>query len=195
MTKVTKEKNLGLNDVINVETNEGNFYISFEKDLNLYFSYLGSKLEDKDEYSFTIDKENAFLYECFDELYNSVESEKPFKYSDNLPDKDYLYPLSNTCVELDHGCGIIEWHSDDEADYDSASVLEIMPYIDSYIVTFKKSKSKVGHSAYSVCIKNGGSKYDPYNISFMIMYNKLHEHNFELDNNVLEEGYSRTRKR
>lgn len=195
MTKVTKEKNLGLNDVINIETKEGNFYISFENDLNLYFSYSGNNVEEEDEYSFTIDKENNFLYDCFDKLYDSIESEKPFKYSQNLPDTDYVYPLSEVGLELDHGDGIIAWHSDDELNYDSASVLEIMPYIDSYIVTFKKSKSKVGHSAYSVCIKNGGSGYDPYNASFAIMYNALREHDFELDNKVLDEGYSRTRKR
>ena len=195
MIKVTKENNWGENDVINVQTNEGNFYISFEKDLNLYFSYSGNNIEDEDEYSFTIDKENAFLYECFDELYDSIESEMPFKYSENLPNTDCVYPLSKVCVELDHGDGIIDWHSEDESNYDLASVLEIMPYIDSYIVTFKKSKSKMGHSAYSVCIKNGGSGYDPYNASFMIMYNKLRGHNFELDNNSLDKGYIRTLKR
>lgn len=193
MTRVNKEKNLVMNDVINVQTEEGSFYISFEKDLNLYFSYLGNTIDDKDEYSFSIDKENLFLYECFDELYDSIESEKPFKYSDNLLNPDYVYPLSKVSTEFIHEYETIDFHSEDE-DYDLSSVLKIKKGKDSYVVSFKKSKAKVGHSAYSVCIKNGGSRYDPYNVSFMIMYNKLRAHDFDLDN-VQSKGYNKVLKR
>lgn len=181
MISVSKEKNSVMNDVINVQTDEGNFYISFEGDLNLYFSYLGNTLDDKDEYSFTIDKSNSFLYECFDDLYESVMNEMPFRNSDTLLNTDEVFPL-NHGGELVHDDGIIDWHSDDEDNYDLSSALLIEPDMDFYRITFKKSKEKTGHNAYSVCIKNGGSLYDPYNAAFMIMYNRLRNHDFELDN-------------
>ena len=192
MIKVVKEHNWGQNDVINIQTNEGNLYIAFGKDLNLYFSYSGNNIENKDEYRFVIDKECGFLYECFDNLYDSVMSEKPFKYSDNLLDTDFSYPLSKCAMELVHDDEIIDWHSDDCNNYDLSSVLSIEKDLDSYLVTFKKSKERIGHSAYSVCIRNGNSGYDPYNASFMIMYNKLRNHDFELENT---NDFVRTRKR
>ena len=55
MIRVTKENNDGLNSVINVETSEGSFYISFEKNLNLNFSYLGNNVDNECYYSFVID--------------------------------------------------------------------------------------------------------------------------------------------
>ena len=178
MTKVTKEKNMSMNDVINIETEEGNFYISFEKNCNLYFTYSGNKLENDDEYSFTIKNDNSFVYQCFDELYDSIISERPFKYSENLAHPEYVYPLSRTRVELVHNNEIIDWHSDDDMDYDLASVKKKKKEDNDYMMTFKKSKSAVGHNAYSVCIDNANSGYDPYNISFMILYNKLRRYDF-----------------
>ena len=93
MINVTKEKNWTMNDIINVQTSEGNFYILFERDLNLYFSYLGNNLDDKDEYSFIVNMDDSFLYKCFDELYDSIHSEIPFKHSEHIRDIDYIYPL------------------------------------------------------------------------------------------------------
>ncbi len=192
MIKVTKEKNMSMNDVVNIETEEGNFYISFEKNCNLYFSYLPNKLESNDEYSFTIKNDNSFVYKCFDELYDSIISERPFKYSENLAHPEYVYPLSKTCVELVHDDGIIDWHSDDDKDYDLSSTLSIRREESDYIVTFKKSKSVPGHKAYSVCIDNANSGYDPYNISFVVFYNKLRRHDFSKIN---DEKFVLVRKR
>lgn len=192
MISVTKDKNSSMNDIINVQTKEGNFYISFEKDLNLYFSYLGNALDDKEEYSFIIDKSNSFLYECFDDLYESIMEEKPFMNSDSLTNSDEVFPMSYG-AELVYD-GVIEWHSDDAENYDLSSILSIEYILDSYELTFKKSKEKIGHNAYSVCIKNGGSLYDPYNAAFMIMYNRLRNHDFELDN-VKTDNITKVRKR
>ena len=197
MIKVVKEHNWGQNNVISIQTKEGSFYISFERDLNLYFSYSGNNLEDKNEYKFTINKENPFIYECFDNLYDSIMSERPYRYSKNLANTEYVYPLSKCCCELVHGDDIIDWHSDDEP-YDLANVLRISKdEDDNYIVCFingKKSSLDTVNS--SVRIRNGNSYYDPYNASFMIMYNNLREHDFELDNNIQnKESFVRTRKR
>lgn len=194
MVKVTKEHNWGQNDVVNIQTKEGNFYISFEKDLNLYFSYLGNNVEDKDDYTFIIDQYSGYVYNCFDMLYDSVMSEKPYKYSDNLLDTEHVYPLSKCALELVHDDGVIEWHSDDCKDYDLSSVLSIERGLGFYKVGFKKSKEKNDPSAFSVCIKNGNSGYDPYNVSFMIMYNKLRDYDFELEKKC-EDKKNKIRKR
>ena len=195
MTKVTKEKNNVMNDIINVETEKGNFYISFERDYNLYFSYLQNSF-DSNDCAFSIGKDNLFLYQCFDELYDSVMSEQPFKYSANLAHPEYIYPLSKCAIELVHDDGIIDLHSEDDKNYDLASTLSIEKGEDCYTVSFKKSDSVIGHRAYSVCIKNANSGYDPYNASFMIMYNKLREHDFDLDNNLtFDKSNIKVRKR
>ena len=194
MTRVTKEKNKVMNDVINVETNTGNFYISFERDFNLYFSYLPNNAN-SDDCKFYIGKDNMFLYKCFDELYDSVMSEKPFKYSKNLAHPEYTYALSKCKTELVHD-GIIDIHSEDDHDYDLASTLSISKDEDFYVLDFKKSKSLTSYNAYSVCIKNASSGYDPYNAAFMIMYNNLRNHDFELDNcDVLDKPNVKLRKR
>ena len=190
MIDVTKEKTRGMRDIINIHTKEGLFYIAFESDMNLYFSYSGNNLEDKDEYRFTIDKDNPFLYECFDNLYDSVINQKPYRYSENLANTEYIYPLARCTCELIHDDGIIEWHSDDEP-YDLGSVLSISKdEEENYILGFKRAKD--GNC--SVRIRNGGSCYDPYNASFMIMYNRLCDYDFELDK-VISSGNSRVRKR
>ena len=180
MTKVTKEKNWGTNDVIIIQTKEGCCYISFEKDMNLYFSYSGNKLEDAEGYyRFMIDKENAFLCEKFDELFDAITSQKPFKSSKNL-NRDYGHSLLNFQNSLFKD-GVIEWHSD-EAEYDLSSILYIEKNDNGFLVTFKKGNfDEFDRFNYRVCIKSVDSRYDPYNTSFMIMYNDLNEHDFELE--------------
>jgi hypothetical protein len=190
MIDVTKEKTRGMRDIVNIHTDEGLFSIAFEKDMNLYFNYSANKLEKRDEYNFTITKDNPFVYECFDNLYDSVMNQRPYRYSENLANTEYIYPLSKCCAELVHGDGIIDWHSDDEP-YDTGSALTISKdENENYILNFKRSSE----GKTSVRIKNGGSLYDPYNASFMIVYNKLREHNFELDKE-LSSGVGRVRKR
>lgn len=185
MVKVTKEKAACNRDIVNVHTDDGVLSIYFAKDMNLYFDYSGNNIENNSEYRFTINKECPFLYECFDNLYDSVMSQRPYRYSENLANTEYVYLLSKCCCELVHDDDIIDWHSDNE-DYDLSSVLAIIKEDDSYILNFKRARD--GHSF--VRIRNGGSGYDPYNAAFMIMYNKIRNHDFELDKDM-----SRVRKR
>lgn len=190
MIKVTKEKNWGTCDIINIQNEEGNLYISFEKDLNLYFSYLG--VEDK--FDITINKDNGFLYECFDELYDSIQSEMPFKYSNSLYNAAYYYPVSECGLSIVDGC--IKLYSEESSDKELSSSLSIKKLDDSYLVSMEKDKEKQGNSAYRLCVNNAVSIYDPYNVSFVIMYNKMRDYDFTLDNEkALEKGNSRVRKR
>ena len=43
-----------------------------------------------------------------------------------------------------------------------------------------------------VCIKNANSRYNPYNVTFMTMYNKLMSYDMEQE---IEKGTARTRER
>ena len=196
MIRVTKENNDGLNSVINVETSEGSFYISFEKNLNLSFSYLGNNVDNEGYYSFVIDKSNGYFYKCFNDLYDSIINQRPYRYSDNLANTEYIFPLNN-CKEKLVKDGIIEWHSDYEP-YDTANILSIIKNEDAdYILTFFDNGKTPYNNEHTVYIQNGGSRYDPYNATFMILYNKLRNYDFEryYDEGIDNTGFIRTRKR
>lgn len=193
MTKLTKDTNLDGTDVINIETEEGLFYMYLSSDLNIYFDYSNSDIDDKKEYSFKIVNDNSFVYKSFNDLYDAFMSEKPYKYSDNLYNPKYVYPLSDCKINPVDDKGRISIHNEQE-DIEVASKLLIEKNDDDYIVTFKKGLNMIpGNDTCKVCIKNGGSSYDPYNLPFVIMYNSLREHDFELDE--VEKGISRTIKR
>ncbi len=76
--------------------------------------------------------------------------------------------------------GKIEWHSD-EFPYDEASILSISKEKDAYIVEFKLSDKRNMFSTHSIRICNSGSRYYSYNASFMNMYNKLLEYDYDKD--------------
>ena len=71
----------------------------------------------------------------------------------------------------------IKLYSDDFAFIYNASNFTIKKFKDIFIVTFTKSKTEEFNSCYfptySVRIRNSGSRYEPFNIPFMSMYEKL----------------------
>lgn len=74
---------------------------------------------------------------------------------------------------------VIDWHSDDFI-YENASRVIIKPVEDEYEIIFVKSKKEYDDGmfmTFSVRFRNSGSRYEPYNILFMDMYNKLKEYN------------------
>ena len=77
--------------------------------------------------------------------------------------------------------GAITWYCDDFADLNNASNFCIKKYKDYFLLTFKKSKIELFNGCffptYSVRIRNSGSRYEPFNISFMGMYQKLKDYN------------------
>ena len=72
---------------------------------------------------------------------------------------------------------MIEWYSD-ELPIDITSKLTIKKEDQTFKVLFEKSKkSQDGiFITYSIRFRNSGSRYDPFNISFMLMYNTLKEY-------------------
>ncbi|MEG1149956.1 MAG: hypothetical protein RSE17_01545, partial [Bacilli bacterium] len=75
MLEISKEDNeLGylIGHSINIITSKGTFKISFAGNLDLYWSFYSFNFNG-DEKSFTITKENYFIYTLFLELYNNIK--------------------------------------------------------------------------------------------------------------------------
>lgn len=152
-----------------IKNDEGTIRISFENNLDLYWTYIyeGNILNTPASQSFKITKENFFFYNLIDELYNNIINDNPF--GEKIKKHEYDKFNMNKLFKND----IINWHSDDCV-YEKASILEIKKQNEDYIITFHKSKE--GFMSYSVRISNSGSRYGYFNIPFMNMYNKLCEY-------------------
>ena len=176
MIIIRKEENWYGYDNIIIDTDEGMFEIFYSGNDDLYWSlmYVGQRLDIPNSFNFNITKENEYLYNAFKRLYTSIKDNKPFSNS-NLDD------ASRNMVVPDNKLfkyGKIEWHSDDFP-YDEASILTISKNNYFYIVEFKLSEKKNLFSTHSIRICNSGSRYKPYNVPFMNMYNELLEYDFD----------------
>lgn len=183
MLEVEKRKNAHDYDVFAITTEEGTFEISFQNNLDLYWRYCyeGNILDTLATHTFTITKENYFIYSLFDNLYNSIKEGNPYKgYSDNLKKFNNELLFKNN---------IIDWHSDD-FDYDKASCVMIEKLEEQYKITFKKSKPDWTQGlfiTYCVRFSNSGSRYKPFNVAFINMYQDLKKYNFDYHQIHMEE--------
>ena len=172
MIKIEKYKNLVNNDAIKIITDEGSFTISFEGNLDLYWIYRpnGNVFLKEDKHDFYITKENYFLYSLFERLYVAVKEGKPYLNCPYDVDNRYKkYPFGNEPLFIDNK---IEWHSDDYP-YDEASVVIIYKYDENtFKIEFTKSKGDY-FPTFAVRFRNSGSSYQPFNSTFMSMYNSL----------------------
>jgi hypothetical protein len=82
--------------------------------------------------------------------------------------------------------GVIEWHCDDFP-YEESSVVKIKKEKEKFIVIFEKSKNTDIYLTYHVRFRNSGSRYEPFNIIFMKMYNKLIDYDPEYHQVHIEE--------
>ena len=176
MIILRKEENWYGYDNVIVETDEGMFEILYSGNDDLYFSlmYVGQRLDIPDSYSFSITKDNEYLYNSFEKLYNSIRNNKPFSNS-------RLDDINRNMIVHDNKLfknGRIEWHSDDFS-YDEASILTIYKEKDIFKVEFKLSDKRNLFSTHCIRICNSGSRYYPYNVPFMNLYNELLEYDFD----------------
>lgn len=174
-------KNSNNYDVIYVKTEDGDFSIAFAGNLDLYWTYHPNTpfLEAPDEHTIRITKENYYLYTCFEELMKAIKNDTPNSNSLFECDKNKV-PKYNSSKEI----GLLTnnticWHSDDFV-YDEASLVAIRQEDEQFNVTFKKSSNKEYFQTFSVRFRNSGSRYDPFNIAFMNMYNKLREYDYQM---------------
>ena len=172
MLEVNKYKNGWGYDTFEIETDTGSFQILFAPNGDLYWRYLSeiNVLDDKPIQELIITKENYYIYEVFYKLYESIKNNKVF-----YDDEDY-FEVNERENKLFKN-NMIEWYSD-ELPIDITSKLTIKKEDEVFKVIFEKSKkSQDGiFITYSIRFRNSGSRYTPFNINFMQMYNELKEY-------------------
>ena len=187
MVEINKTKDVNGYDRFKVTTENGSFDIIFGGNLDLYWSYW-SEENFKDwplSKTFTITKENYFLYQKIDELYKNIKEHRPYPLTDkgNYP---FLFEElnsrnSNESKKVDYAYeklfqnNIIKWYSDD-APLEEASRVEINKLEEAFTITFYQGKEEYDFPTFSVRFSNSGSRYHPYNFAFMNMYNGLSEY-------------------
>jgi len=183
MQELEKYKNVWGYDTFTIKLNEGSFEILFAPNGDLYWIYLSEKniLNDKPIQEITITKENYFIYELFYKLYESIKNNKIF-----YDDEDY-FEVNERENKLFKN-NMIVWYSD-ELPIDITSKLTIKKEDETFKVLFQKSKkSQDGISlTYTIRFRNSGSRYEPFNISFMQMYNELKEYDSDYHQTHIEE--------
>jgi len=182
-------------------TDDGTFSISFCGNLDLYFNYECNKciLDESSLKKFTITKENYFLYEIFDKLFEDIKNcnvycldntlclddEEIFEdRSQELNDELRMQEESNPRRLFKNSK--VEWHSDDY-DYDETSVLYIEKLEEEIELTFQKGRTDVIPETFTIRICNSGSRHRPFNVLFMHLYNKLIDYNPEYHQIHIEE--------
>lgn len=166
------------------------------------------------KYNFTITKENYFIYSLFEELYNDIKESRifiPFQNKSNEEnideesDFDFMNYMTEekanilnetykkrAAYQLLFDNETIEWHSDDDT-YDRSDRVVIKKIDDTFLLEFIRpavSQTNFIHripGSISIRFRNSGSTYDPYNIIFMRMFNKLQEYDPEYHQIHLEE--------
>lgn len=159
---------------------------------------------DNDEKTFVITKENYKVYTLFEQLFSDIENinifdeenipfyieteEEKYEYLKNRKkeierekNKYKLFNHSNYNELYDNNNKIITWYSDETA-HKVANILKIKKVEDIFKIEFHTQPyingyDKDFHSTNYIPIRfrNSGSSYDPFNIVFMRMYNKMNK--------------------
>lgn len=178
MTTIEKvETEKGYNFYIKVD--EGILVITFAGNLDLYWDFkCDNLLDESDNKSFIIKKDNFFLYNLIDELYNSIKNYDfgNFFYKN---DEEYKERFRKGLIDRDKRNNerllkndMVDYHSDD-GEYDVVSSFQIKPLDEEYEITFNKGNAMDLYPTFAVRISNSGSRYEYFNILFMKMYNEL----------------------
>lgn len=169
MVEINKKKDENGYDNFRIRTDDESFDIIFGGNLDLYWAYWPKQNVKNWPVSktFTITKENYFLYQKLDELYIRIKEKRPYPKIEIEEDYTFEKLFQN---------GVIEWYSDD-APMEEASKVEIKKLEESYAITFYQGKLDYGFPTYTVRFRNSGSRYNPYNLAFMNMYYGLGEYN------------------
>lgn len=156
---------------------------------DLYW-YLSTQKHNKD-LTLAITKENYYIYKLFDELYKKIQSCQIFEPTpmelELCENSSQLSELiskinklnkqlrKNTNYQKLFKNNIIYWHSDDET-FDDANVVEIHKESDKYLLKFI-FKNKEISQINTIRFSNHGSIYQPFNILFMNIFNRLQNYN------------------
>lgn len=194
MKVIKQESEFGL--IISFQEQEKQFSISFGGNFDLYWT-IRSK-DENDCHDFIITKENYEVYRLFEELFDDIENIKiftdstiPFYIESNEEKQDYinemeceknkyrLYNYSNYNELFDKQNNTITWYSD-ETNHEVANILKIKKEeetfkLEFYIQPHKKEYDRDFNTRNYIPIRfrNSGSSYDPFNVIFMRMYDKM----------------------
>lgn len=183
MLKVVKSQD-GHGYNFDITTNEGTFSIFFAGNLDLYWRYHWQNILTEETKSFTITKDDWTFYSLIDTLYRKVK-DYDVSYGEEKDEemKNYLKAVDKNNPYKLFKNNKIEWHSDDYT-YEESAVLEIEQREDKYIITFNRGRTDVEAYVFSIRFCNSGSRYNPFNVLFMKMYNALKDY----ENNYAEEN-------
>lgn len=168
--------------IINFLNNHQIINIYFGGNLDLYWSYHDNEPFNFDSIntrkSFEVTKENYFLYSLFDQLYNDIEgcniySNNQENIVNEFKEQQKVYRKRSFEYYKLFNNNAIKWLSD-EAPEENANSFTITKSEDSFIITFIQKYNMFTH--YAVRISNSGSRYDPFNIIFMRMFNQLQKY-------------------
>lgn len=163
MEAVKKEVNeCGLDRFI-IQTDQGKFELDLSENGDLYIGLYDKEHTGNEDVSFTIDRENLFLYNIIKKRYEEIISLKPLGLTEEDMGpimEEYLSqraPVDGTKVD---------WASDDmEKETASHMIIEKCEDTDAFIITFKKSKSPNVYNSYFVKVSKERSMYEPFNTS------------------------------
>ena len=168
--------------IINLLNNNQIINIYFAGNLDLYWSYHDHEPFNFDSINskktFEVTKENYFLYSLFDQLYNDIDTCNiyPADLEDSFTDfndQQEIAKMNMTERNMLFKNDTIRWLSD-EAPEEDANSFTIVKSEESFIITFMQKYNMFTH--YAVRISNSGSRYDPFNILFMRMFNELQKY-------------------
>ena len=184
--KIIKHENeFGL--IISFQELDKQFEVSFGGNCDLYWTIRSKK--ESNYHDFIITKENYNVYRLFEELFDDIENIKIF-------DEEYIPCYISTEEELEYeknkyrlfnhsnynelfNNNTITWYSD-ETNHEVANILKIKRedetfklefYIQPYIEEYDRDFNSLNYIP--IRFRNSGSLYDPFNIVFMRMYQKM----------------------
>lgn len=176
MDRIKLEKYINTNNYktfyLKRDNEEKKLTISFEGNLDLYFSLSNFN----NEPYFIIDKSNYIIYELFDNLYNDVKNCNIYNDSEIYKDYKNRYEYKELFKN-----NIITWKCDDYP-IEIAPSFNIIKEKDKYIIKFNPIIKNEEFSnmfmfqlknRISIRIRNCGSRYHPFNLIFMKLYNSL----------------------
>lgn len=136
--------------------------------------------------TFIIAKENIFIYSLFEKSYNNVKTcniytDKKFKRLNKTLLNSYQYNRLFNNNE-------IKWLSDEAPDT-RANFFNIVKFDEQFVVNFERRDKNFLN--YVVIIRNSGSRYHPFNVIFMDMFNELQE----INNYQNDAGKQKVKKR
>lgn len=132
------------------------------------------------EIDFDINTDDGFVYTLFDNLYNdiincNIMGDKPNKK--NKVENHMLHEY-NLLVDKDKN---INWVSD-EGIYEEEDIMRISKLDNSYKLTFIRTDKRRSYGFKSpdgiyIRLSNSGSRYTPFNVIFMRMYQEFNKTN------------------